>query len=348
MNSTATLAHQRVEIVRGPRSGATIIAAIHSTTLGPALGGCRLRPYEHWQDGLADALRLSEAMTYKTSLAGLDNGGGKMVIVQPPALEPAAREDLLHDAGDLIETLGGEYVTGPDIGTSSLDMAVIGHRTRHVFCRPESEGGTGDSSFDTALGVVEAIRTVTDHLYGSADLTGRRLALVGFGRVGEVIAHLAVASGGEVIVTDIDPARRERAEQLGCRWIDPALALSTPTDILVPAGSGGLLTAAGVSSLRCAAIVGPANNQLASDEVAEALHAAGILWAPDYLVGAGGVVGAGARELDRLPPDQTQDRVRRIGQTLGDILTRSVAQHVPPHRVALHTARRRLAAFGQP
>lgn len=301
MKDDQTLTHEQVEVVRGPRSGAAIIVALHSTALGPALGGCRLQVYRHWLDGLADALRLSEAMTYKTSLAGLDHGGGKMVIVRSDAAPKPSVPDLLHDAGDVVQSLGGRYITGPDIGTGPTDMELIGQRTRHVFCRPETHGGSGDSSGDTA-------------------------------------------TGARVTVSDTDLEKRAVAERLGCRWVRPDQVLTTPTDVLVPAGPGGLITADVVGQLRCSAIVGPANNQLATDAVADLLHEVGIVWAPDYLVSAGGVIGATARELHRASAQAAEDQVRRIGPTLTSILRQSAAAERPPHRAALGLARSRLTA----
>ncbi|MBO0850960.1 MAG: Glu/Leu/Phe/Val dehydrogenase, partial [Pseudonocardia sp.] len=262
--------HQQVRIERGARSGLPIMVAIHSTALGPAAGGCRLWRYPDWRDGLADALRLSAGMTVKNAAAGLNLGGGKTVIVLPEGaeLDRRARRDVLGDVGELVESFGGSYATGPDVGTSPDDMAVIGEHTRHVFCRPESLGGSGDSSAHTADGVLAALCAVCGHLDGRTGPSGLAVTVVGLGHVGERLARALTAAGARLTVTDIDPARRELAAELGARWLGPATAWTADADVLVPAALGGTLTRSLVPALRCRAIVGPANNQIAEDEVA--------------------------------------------------------------------------------
>jgi glutamate dehydrogenase/leucine dehydrogenase len=324
--------HEQVVIRRGDRTGLTIIIAIHSTARGPGLGGCRLWQYPDWRDGLTDALRLAAGMTDKCAVAGLPYGGGKTVVVAGG--EPADRRAVMHDVGDVIESLGGRYVTGPDAGTGPADMDLIAERTRHVFCRTAERGGSGDSSPATAVGVLEAIRAVCADLFGSADLAGRRVAVVGLGHVGGILARELAAGGAHLVVADIDPAKRALAGQLGAVWVAPDEALAAPVDVLVPAALGGALTAEVVPRLRCAAVVGPANNQLADASVADRLHERGIVWAPDYAVSAGGVIYATASELEGLPADQALARVRGIGDTLARILGAARRGGMPPHRAA--------------
>ena len=335
MSSTNSfLDHERVVVRRGPRSGLPIIVAVHSTALGPALGGCRLAHYPDWRDGQADALRLSAAMTVKCAVAGLPNGGGKTVVALPPGLvlSAAARRDVLHDVADTIDSLGGEYATGPDVGTGPDDMAVIGERTPYVFCRPEHAGGSGDSSLPTAIGVLAALRV----------LGGRRFAIMGLGRVGTHVARELAAGGAELVVTDVDDSKRALAAELGATWADDVL--DAEVDVLVPAALGGVFTAASVPRLRCAAIAGPANNQLDVPATAGLLRDRGILWAPDFVVSAGGVIHATAVELRHETEAAATEQVRGIADTLSAVLGAAARRGVTPLRAAEDLARERVRA----
>jgi leucine dehydrogenase len=345
-----TFGHEQVIVRGGSRSGLPLIAAVHSTALGQALGGCRLWHYADWRDGFADALRLSEAMTDKCALAGLAHGGGKTVVALPPGyiLTAADRRAVMHDVGDLIESLGGRYATGPDAGTGPADMDLIHERTAHVFCRPREHGGSGDSSPATAAGVLAALRATCDWLSGSPDLAGRRIAVVGLGHVGSRLARSLAATGADLVLADVDPAKKTLAGEVGGAWVGPDQALTAEVDVLVPAALGGAITRALVPRLACAAIVGPANNQLADDDLAEELHRRGILWAPDYLVSAGGVISATAQELHRETPRQALDRVEHIGDTLAEVLAAARRDGMTPHRAALRIARRRTTSAGTP
>jgi len=347
MNSVARMSrafsHEEIHIRRAARTGLPVVVALHSTALGPALGGCRVRRYADWRDGLADALRLSEAMTYKCALAGLPHGGGKTVVALPGDGAPDRRA-LLHDVGDVVESLGGRYATGPDVGTGSDDMVTIRDRTKHVFCRPAWHGGSGDSSPHTAVGVMAAIRATCRHLFGSPDLSARRVALVGLGHVGTHLARDLAAAGAELLAADVDPARRAVADEVGAEWVDPDRVLTAPVDVLVPAALGGVLTHDLVPRLSCAAVVGPANNQLAEDTVADALHAGGVLWVPDYVASAGGVIFAITSELHGLPPAAAEDRVHAVGDAVTEVLLAAQQDGVAPHRAASRRARERVSA----
>jgi leucine dehydrogenase len=336
--------HQEVLIRRGDRTGLPLIVAVHSTALGPAVGGCRMWSYPDWRDGLTDALRLSEGMSRKCAVAGLPNGGGKAVIVLAEGDPPGAalRRDALYDLGDLVESLGGRYSTGPDAGTGTADMALIGTRTDHVFCRPESENGSGDPSRYTALGVVSALHAVCRALTGSPDLEGRAFAIVGAGHVGEHLARLLGRAGARLVISDVNPAKRALADELGAEFLTPRDALTAPVDVLVPAALGGTLTRELVPLLRCAAIAGPANNQLAEPEVADLLDERHILWAPDYVVNAGGVIHALARELHHDDHAKAVARVEGIGDTLTSLIDSATAAGTTPARAAAELARARL------
>jgi glutamate dehydrogenase/leucine dehydrogenase len=327
--------HEHVVIRRGARSGLPVIVAIHSSTLGPALGGCRIAVYDGWRAGLDDALRLAAAMTAKCAVAGLAHGGGKTVVPLPrrAGLDPAARRAVRLDIGDVIESLGGAYATGPDVGTGPADMAVIGERTRHVFCRPEAAGGSGDSSPATATGVMAALRA----------LGGDSFAIVGLGHVGADLAGRLLAAGHRVVVTDVDESRR--ALFPAAQWVAPDEILDAEVDVLVPAALGGLLTPATVPRLRCRAVAGPANNQLDAPGTADLLHARGIVWAPDHVVSAGGVVFATEVELHGATRAAATARVAAIGDTLRGILASAAANGTTPAAEADALARARLTSL---
>ncbi|WP_214322824.1 Glu/Leu/Phe/Val dehydrogenase family protein [Nonomuraea sediminis] len=342
----STLDHEQVLIRTGPRSGLPVIVAVHSSKLGQAVGGCRLWRYADWRDGLTDALRLSAAMTAKCAVAGLANGGGKTVVAIPPGaeLDAAMRRALLDDVADTIASLDGAYATGPDVGTTPEDMAVIGERTPHVFCKPIQHGGSGDSSPATASGTLAALRAVSQRLHGTRALTGVRLSLVGLGSVGLRLARLLAEEGADLLVSDIDHAKQAASEELGATWASPEQALTSDVDILVPAALGGILTEDVVPRLRCAAIAGPANNQLATPTVADLLHRRGIVWVPDYVVSAGGVIHALTMELHHQPPDDARERVEAIEHTVAGLLDTAEHQQVTPAQAATELARLRLNA----
>lgn len=341
---TADVIHERVVMQRGPRSGLPIIIAVHSTALGQAIGGCRLAHYPDWRDGLTDALRLSAAMSDKCALAGLSNGGGKTVIALPPGrvLDVAARRSLMHDVGDVIAGLDGSYATGPDVGTGPDDMATIAERTPHAFCRPVAAGGSGDSSRHTAVGVLAALHALCAERFGSPDLSRRTLAVLGLGRVGGHLIRMLADMDATLVVSDIDEDKRALADQYGAAWTTPADCLTASVDILVPAALGGVLTPQSVPTLRCAAIAGPANNQLDAPTTADLLHERGILWAPDIIVSAGGIIHATAVELHHETSAQATIRVRGIADTLTEILRSARAAASTPASAARQQAEQRI------
>jgi leucine dehydrogenase len=342
---TSALEHEEVLVRHGARSGLTVIVAVHSTTLGQAVGGCRIWPYPSWRDGLDDALRLSAAMTHKCALAGLPAGGGKSVIPLPPGslLAGDLRRDVLLDLGDAVHSLSGRYGTAEDVGTTALDMLVVRERTPHVFCLPESHGGIGEPSEPTAAGVITALRVVCGEVFGSAELAGRRFAVHGLGQVGGRLARRLAAAGARLVVGDIDETKRDLAAELGAEWVPPADLLGVQADVLVPASLGGLLTTEVAQRLRCAAVAGPANNQLASGDVAEILAARGILWAPDTVVNGGGAIYGVLRELRGQTHEAAMERVGRIGDTLTEIFASARDDGLTPHEAASQLARRRVA-----
>jgi leucine dehydrogenase len=342
--TAAALEHERVVVQRGRRSGLPVVVAVHSTRLGPAVGGARMWTYPHWRDGLDDALRLSEAMSLKTAAAGLDHGGGKAVVALPPGtvLSADRREAAMLDLGDLVEGFGGSFVVGEDVGTTGEDMLVVRRRTAWAGGLPESAGGSGEPAAPTAEGVYASLATTARHVFGTADVRGRRVCVVGLGQVGGRLARRLAADGAVLTVSDVDASARAVAAELGATWVEPDEAVFVPTDLLVPAALGGFLRADTVDRLQCAAIVGPANNQLADDGVAELLAARGIVWAPDFIVNAGGVTYAVAVSLDGVSPADATAQVHAIGDRLDTVLTQARESGVSPLSVALTRARARI------
>ncbi|MCW2742599.1 MAG: Glu/Leu/Phe/Val dehydrogenase [Blastococcus sp.] len=284
-------AHEQVVFCSDAGSGLKAVIAIHSTALGPALGGTRFYPYASEADAVADALRLSAAMSYKNSLAGLDLGGGKAVIIGDPHTDKT--EALLRAYGRFVEALGGRYLTACDVGTYNADLDVVARETRFAHGRSEAYGGCGDSSVLTAYGVYQGMRAAAQHCWGSPSLTGRTVAVAGVGKVGSWLVGHLVDEGADVVVTDVDPAAVERlqARYPAVRVVaDTAALIATPHDVYAPCALGGALDARTVAALPARIVCGGANNQLAAPEVAEQLRGRGILYAPDYLVNAGGVI----------------------------------------------------------
>jgi leucine dehydrogenase len=337
------LEHEEVLVGRGERSGLYVIVSIHSTTLGPALGGARMWRYRALGDGIADALRLSEAMTSKAAAAGLDLGGGKAVLCAPPDRELTAEERhaLLLDLGDAVESVEGRYVTAEDVGTGTEDMTVIAERTSHVVGLPPENGGSGDPSPVTARGVERAIRACCEHRYGSADLAGRTIAVVGLGHVGLALAERLREAGAELIACDIDPAKRGMAEGLGARWVEPEDAIALECDVLAPCALGGTINPDTIERLRCEIVCGSANNVLAADALAGDLHERGILYAPDFIANAGGLINVYG-ELHGLENGELDELVDGIGEALASVFELSQERSVTPLEGARALARRRL------
>jgi leucine dehydrogenase len=292
-------------------------------------------------------MRLSRAMTYKAAVADLPLGGGKGVImVQSTGLSSAARHRALLDFGDAVEAVGGRYITAEDVGTSSRDMNVIAQRTRYVAGLPRRRGGSGDPSPFTALGVESAIRACCERVFSSSTLHGRTVCVVGLGHVGSRVARRCAKAGATLLVSDVDPAKRQLAEHLGARWIPAERALEAEVDVLAPCALGGILDDQSVTRLRCPIVAGAANNQLATDKIAEVLAARRILWAPDFVVNAGGIINI-AEELVRYDAAAARRRVRGIADTLRQIFDDAQAAQATPLRAAMELAHKRLGVAGQ-
>ena len=297
--------------------------------------------YDDSRLALRDALRLSRAMTFKAAVADLELGGGKGVIMVPPRLSSERRHAVLLDFADAVESLGGSYISAEDVGTSSRDMSVIAQQTAHVVGLSRRRGGSGDPSPLTALGVESAIRACCERVFGSDSLRGRRLCVLGLGHVGSRVAKRCARGGAQLLVADVDTTKRALAKQLDARWTTPEKALTAEVDVLVPCALGGFLDDETVPSLRCTIVAGAANNQLADDRIADLLAARGILWAPDFVVNAGGIINI-AEELGGYSSAAARRRVRGIVDTLRRIFDDAEAMNATPLTAAMELARRRL------
>ncbi len=341
--------HERVEVITGRRSGLVIVGALHSSELGSALGGARLWTYPSWSDGLGDALRLSEAMTLKNAAAGLDAGGGKSVIALPPGtqLDAERRRAAFLDLGDAVESFHGLYRTAEDVGSTTEDMLVVSERTEHVVGLPDAVGGSGEPAGPTSVGVYEAIRATLERVAGSSDVHGRRITISGLGQVGSRLAVRLAAEGAVLTVTDVNPAKRDLAADLGVDWAEPGTEHLVPADVFVPAGIGGVLTHDVIDALDAQAVCGPANNPLAERAGADRLASRGILYAPDFVVNAGGVIYLDLVAKQLGTKTEVMDRVAAIGDTVRRVFDEAESRGVSPLEAAEGLAAQRLADGGR-
>jgi len=339
--------HEQVVFCQDPQSGLRAIVAIYSTALGPALGGTRFYPYPDEDAALADALNLSRAMAYKNALAGLDLGGGKAVIIGDPA--KLKSEPLLRAYGRFIESLHGRYITACDIGTYSEDMDIVARESAYVTGRTVPNGGAGDSSVLTAFGVFQGMRAAAEHLWGNTSLAGKTVGIEGVGKVGHRLADLLCSDGANVVVFDTNPAAIDRvvaAHPEVTVAASRADLLASQLDVYSPCALGGAIDEDLVHSLGARIICGGANNQLAHPGVEKMLADCGIVYAPDYLVNAGGVIQV-ADELHGFNFERAKARAEQIFGTTRQILAAADADGVPPAVAADRLAERRIAEVGR-
>ena len=331
-------------VVRFDRpTGTWMFVCIHSTARGPAGGGTRMNVYESPAAALEDAMRLSAAMTSKMAGVDVPFGGGKAVLAIPGPLADGDRRELLHRYGELVDSLGGTYRTGPDVNTTVVDMDVIGERTSHVFCRSLERGGSGDPGPYTARGVFHGIRASVRQALGSDDLAGRSVLVQGAGAVGARLAEQLAEAGARVLVSDIDGGRADSlGVRIGAEVVPSETAISTECDVYAPCALGATLNADSIPRLRCRVVAGCANNQLATEEDAERLRRAGILYAPDFVINAGGVIHAWGTEGLGWTPEQVEARHVGLGDTLLEIYARADAEGITTAEAAERIARARI------
>jgi valine dehydrogenase (NAD+) len=318
-------------------SGLRAIIAVHSTALGPGLGGARFRPYDDERDALIDVLRLAKGMTYKHAVSGLDYGGGKAVILGDPA---TTRTDALMEAyAAHLDRLGGTYLTAEDVGTTQADMDLLADHSRFVTGTSTSRGGSGDPSPATAWGVFWAMRAAADNRWGEESLDGRRVTVIGCGKVGTALVGHLVDAGASVTVADVNAAA---VEGLGLPVVAPDEALFTECEIVAPCALGAGLSADSIPRLDAEIVCGAANNQLATPQDADRLAEAGVLYVPDFVANAGGVINI-AEEVGGYDRERAFDRVAGIGANVTGVLDRAQADGVTPVAAADRIVEERLS-----
>jgi valine dehydrogenase (NAD+) len=339
--------HEQVVYANDPATGLKAIIAVHSTALGPALGGTRFHAYASTADALKDVLDLSRGMTYKAALAGLDLGGGKAVIIGDPSTLKS--EPLLRAYGRHVQSLGGRYRTACDVGTYSEDMDVIARECDFVTGRTEQHGGAGDSSVLTAYGVYQGMRAAASVAWGTTSLEGRVVGVAGVGKVGRHLVRHLIEDGAGVVVTDVHApsVERVRDEHPTVRVAASTEALvASPLDVYAPCALGGALTDEVVEVLSARIVCGAANNQLAHPGVEKTLEERGILYAPDYCVNAGGLIQV-ADELEGFSFERAQQRAARIFDTTRTVFELAASDAVPPAIAADRVAERRIREVGR-
>jgi len=330
--------HERVVFGSDAETGLSTIIAIHDTRLGPAFGGCRMWPYNDFDDALADALRLSHGMTYKNALAGLDFGGGKAVIVGDPARHKTPA--LMTAFGRHVDQLGGSYITAEDVGLTPADMEAISQGTNHV--RGTARNRRGDPSPHTALGVYHGMRAALKHAFGDRRLRGRTVSIQGLGNVGYALARLLHDAGAKLVVSDISRDAVERAmHAFGSEWVEPHDAHRVRADIFAPCALGAGLNDETIAELEAPIVAGSANNQLAEDRHGIALLERSVLYAPDYVVNAGGVIALARPDLSDMA---LEAEIRKIGKTLAAVFARADTEGLPTQEIADRIAEERLSA----
>jgi len=326
-------------------SGLRAVIAIHDTTLGPALGGCRMWPYESEEEAMIDALRLARGMTYKSSAAGLDLGGGKAVIIGDPRKDKS--EELLRAFGRFVETLGGRYITAEDVGIRGEDVEIIHMETQYVVGLPSGPGAGGDPSPVTAYGVIRGMIACLEQVFGDSSLRGRSVAVQGVGNVGySVVKHLT-EEGATVYVADVFDERVDAVvKEFGVTPVSPDEIYDIECDVFCPCALGGVICRETVGRLRCKIVAGSANNQLKDESYGNALQELGILYAPDYIINAGGVINV-AEEIYGYDRERALRKAGGIYDRIKSVLEIAEREGISPHLAASRLAEKRIARIGR-
>ncbi|WP_272899173.1 Glu/Leu/Phe/Val family dehydrogenase [Caldalkalibacillus salinus] len=337
--------HEQVVFCNDEKTGLRAIIAIHNTTLGPALGGCRMRPYESEEEALEDVLRLAKGMTYKCAAADVDFGGGKAVIIGDPRKDKSP--ELFRALGQFVQSLGGRFYTGCDMGTLPEDFVHAKKETEYIVGAPEEYGGSGDSSVPTAHGVIQSLKAVNQFLWHTTTLTDKTFAIQGLGKVGYKVAETLITEGANVYVTDIyDEAIDEliaqaKDKQGNVTKVTGEEIYKVDADVFVPCAIGGVITDESIEQLKVKAVCGAANNQLLEDRHDKVLQEKGILYAPDYIVNAGGLIQV-SDELYGSNKDRVLRKTESIFETLSQIFEKSKAQSIPTGEAADQLVEQRL------
>ena len=336
---------EQVVVHHDAATGSWIFVCVHSRRLGPAAGGTRMKVYASPAEALLDGTRLAQGMTVKFAVSGFAFGGGKTVIAVAELPRGAERAALLRRYGETVASLGGSFWTGADMNTTPADLDVVAETCPYVFGRSAENGGSGEPGPTTARGVFHGIQASLAHALGSPAPSGRTVLVQGVGSVGARLAELLADAGATVLVTDVDASRADEvAERLGARVVAPAEALRTECDVYAPCATGATLSARTIPGLRCRVVAGAANNQLESPEDADRLRERGILYAPDYVINAGGIFHYVGIEVLGWDDQALEQALQGIGDTLAEVFRRSEADGVSTARAADDLARARLDA----
>ena len=340
LNAMGQFGHEQVTLYNDPETGLRGIIAIHDTTLGPSCGGTRMWAYGSEDEAVTDALRLSRAMTYKSAAAGLNLGGGKGVIIGDPRRQKS--EGLLRAWGRFVDTLGGRYITTTDVGTTGRDLESVREETAHVVGLDTTLGGSGDTSVMTGLGIYMGMRACAAAAWGNDSLRGRTIAMQGFGKVASHTAQHLLNDDARVIAADISATALEQAQRMGVAVVAPDDIYDADCDIFAPCALGGVINPDTIGRLRCRIVAGGANNQLAADADGEELHRRGIIYAPDFLINAGGVINVAAEIGHPYSADRARQQTERIYEQMAAVLAKSAKHEISTAQAANLLAENRL------
>ena len=335
--------HEQLVVCSEPSVGLRAFIAIHDTTLGPAVGGVRIWPHKAEDDAVMDVLRLSRAMTYKSAAAGMPLGGGKALIMADPKQDKS--EALIRAYARYVDTLGGRYITTTDVGSTARDLEFIAMETSHVVGMPASLGGSGDTSILTGLGIYLGMKACAKAAWGSDSLSGRTVAMQGFGKVARATAAHLLEEGAELVATDIYEGAMEEARSMGARVVAPDVIYDVDCDVFSPCALGGVLNSDTIPRLKCRIVAGGANNQLLDDRDGAALSRRGIIYAPDYIINAGGIINVATEVQGKYRPDRARELTERIYETTGRVLDISTRKEIPTSQAADRMAEERILAL---
>ena len=334
--------HEQLVVCSEPSVGLRGFIAIHDTTLGPAVGGVRIWPHESEEDAILDVLRLSQAMTYKSAAADLPLGGGKALIIADPRKDKT--EALLRAYARYVDTLGGRYITTTDVGSTSRDLEYIAMETKYVTGLPTSVGGSGDTSVLTGRGIYLGMKACAKSAWGSDSLSGRTVAIQGFGKVAYYTAKHLLQEGASLVATDIHEAALDGAREMGATVVGPEEIYDVPCDIFSPCALGGVLNSATIPRLKCRIVAGGANNQLLSEGDGAELQTRGILYAPDYIINAGGIINVACEIGATYSAQRATEMTERIYETTERVLNVALKDEIPTAQAADRLANERISS----
>ena len=334
--------HEQLVAYTEPSVGLKTFIAIHDTTLGPSCGGCRIWPHETEEEAMEDVLRLSRAMTYKSAAADVALGGGKALIIADPHTQKT--EALLRAFGRFVDTLGGRYITTEDVGCTPRDMEYVALETKHAVGLPRSVGGSGETSIMTGLGVYLGMKACAGAKWGSDSMTGRTVAIQGFGHVAQNLVTHLLKEEARLVVTDIYQDAMDRARDLGATIVGSNEIYDVDCDVFSPNALGGVLNSQTIPRLKCDIVAGGANNQLLTAEDAVALARRGILYAPDYIINAGGIINVSCEVGTAYSEARAREKTERIHETTGRVLHLAARDDITTAQAADRLAEERIKA----